>query len=66
MRFYDSDFDYAQEIIDNWNNSRKRMRTFYFILAALLILAGIATAAIPAGFLQDLSGNFYPRLYKRT
>ena len=25
------------------------MRTFYFILAALLILAGIATAAFPAG-----------------
>lgn len=49
MRFYDSDFDYAQEIIDNWNNGRKRMRTFYFILAALLILAGIATAAFPAG-----------------
>ena len=55
MRFYDSDFDYAQEIIDNWNNGRKRMRTFYFILAALLILAGIATAAFPAGVIWQPS-----------
>lgn len=49
MRFYDSDFDYVQEMVDNWNSGRKRMRTACFILAAALILAGILTAAFPTG-----------------
>ena len=47
MRWFDSDFDYVQELIDTWNNRRKRVRTAYFILAALLVLAGILTAVFP-------------------
>ena len=47
MRWFDSDFDYVQELIDTWNNRRKQVRTAYFILAALLILAGILTAVFP-------------------
>ena len=29
MRWFDSDFDYVQEMIDAWNRGRKRMRTVY-------------------------------------
>lgn len=47
MRWFDSDFDYVQELIDTWNKGRKRIRRTYFILAALLILAGILTAVFP-------------------
>lgn len=47
MRWFDSDFNYVQELIDTWNNRRKQVRTAYFILAALLILAGILTAVFP-------------------
>ena len=47
MRWFDSDFDYVQELIDTWNNRRKQVRTAYFILAALLVLAGILTAVFP-------------------
>ena len=49
MRWFDSDFDYVQEMIDAWNRGRKRMRTVYFILGALLLIAGILTAVFPIG-----------------
>ncbi len=45
--FFDSDFDYVQELIDNYNSGRKKIRTAYFIIAAVLIIAGILTAAFP-------------------
>ena len=45
--FFDSDFDYVQELVDSWNNSRKKVRTVYFIIGAVLILAGILTAVFP-------------------
>ena len=41
MRWFDSDFDYVQELIDTWNRRRKKMRTAYFIMAAVLLLAVI-------------------------
>ena len=44
MRWFDSDFDYVQELIDTWNKGRKKIRTAYFIIAALLVIAGILTA----------------------
>ena len=49
MKWFDSDFDYVQEMIDAWNRGRKRMRTVYFILGALLLIAGILTAVFPIG-----------------
>ncbi|WP_072524520.1 HdeD family acid-resistance protein [Clostridium sp. Marseille-P3244] len=47
MRWFDSDFDYVQELIDRWNSGRKRIRTAYFIIAVILIAAGILTAVFP-------------------
>ena len=44
---FDSDFDYVQELIDTWNRRRKKMRTAYFIMAAVLLLAGVLTAVFP-------------------
>ena len=47
MKWFDSDFDYVQELIDTWNRRRKKMRTAYFIMAAVLLLAGVLTAVFP-------------------
>ena len=47
MRWFDSDFDYVQELIDRWNDRRKKIRTAYFIIAAILLIAGIFTAVFP-------------------
>ena len=47
MRWFDSEFDYVQELIDTWNKKRKKIRTAYFITAAVLVLAGILTAVFP-------------------
>ena len=47
MRWFDSDFDYVQELIDTWNSRRKKMRTAYIIIAAVLLIAGILTAVFP-------------------
>ena len=60
MRWFDSEFDYVQELIDTWNKKRKKIRTAYFIIAAVLVLAGILTAVFPirvfAGILNILIG----------
>ena len=47
MRWFDSEFDYVQGLIDTWNKKRKKVRTAYFIIAAVLFLAGILTAVFP-------------------
>ena len=47
MRWFDSDFDYVQELIDTWNKRRKKIRTAYIIIAAVLLIAGILTAVFP-------------------
>ena len=47
MRWFDSDFDYVQELIDTWNSRRKKIRTAYIIIAAVLLIAGILTAVFP-------------------
>ena len=49
MRWFDSDFDYVQELIDTWNSRRKKMRAAYIIIAALLLIVGILTAIFPVG-----------------
>ncbi|HIY31609.1 MAG TPA: hypothetical protein H9732_12170 [Candidatus Mediterraneibacter avicola] len=49
MRWFDSDFDYVQEMIDSWNRGRKKVRTAYFIIGAVLLIAGILTAVFPVG-----------------
>ena len=49
MKWFDSDFDYVQELIDTWNRRRKKMRTAYFIMAAVLLIAGVLTAVFPVG-----------------
>ena len=49
MRWFDSDFDYVQELIDTWNRRRKKMRTAYFIMAVVLLIAGVLTAVFPLG-----------------
>ena len=58
MRWFDSDFDYVQELIDTWNRRRKKLRTTYFIIAAILLIAGILTAIFPIrifSFMQYLA-----------
>lgn len=47
MRWFDSNFDYVQELIDTWNRRRKKMRAAYFIMAAVLLIAGVLTAVFP-------------------
>lgn len=47
MRWFDSDFDYVQEMIDSWNKRKRKVRISCFILAALLIIAGILTVVFP-------------------
>ena len=47
MRWFDSDFDYVQELIDTWTKNRRKVRTAYFVIAAVLIIAGILTAVFP-------------------
>lgn len=49
MRWFDSDFDYVQELIDTWNSRRKKMRATYIIIAAVLLIAGVLTAVFPVG-----------------
>ena len=49
MRWFDSDFYYVQELIDTWNRRRKKMRTAYFIMAVVLLIAGVLTAVFPVG-----------------
>ena len=49
MRWFDSDFDYVQELIDTWNSRRKKMRAAYIIIAAVLLIAGVLTAVFPVG-----------------
>lgn len=58
MRWFDSDFDYVQELIDTWNRRRKKLRTTYFLIAAILLIAGILTAIFPIrifSFMQYLA-----------
>ena len=47
MRWFDSDFDYVQEMIDSWNKRRRKVRISCFIIATLLIIAGILTVVFP-------------------
>ena len=47
MRWFDSDFDYVQELVERWNNSRKKLRATYCIIAVILIAAGILIAVFP-------------------
>ena len=54
MRWFDSEFDYVQELIDTWNKKRKKIRTAYFITAAVLVLAGILTAVYPIRVFADI------------
>lgn len=49
MRWFNSDFDYVQELIDTWNSRRKKMRAAYIIIAAVLLIAGVLTAVFPVG-----------------
>lgn len=49
MRWFDSDFDYVQELIDAWNSRRRKVRTGCLILGGLLLIAGILTAVFPVG-----------------
>ena len=49
MKWFDSDFDYVQELIDTWNSRRKKMRAAYIIIAAVLLIAGVLTAVFPVG-----------------
>lgn len=49
MRWFDSNFDYVQELRDAWERGRKKMRNTYLILAAVLLIAGILIAIFPVG-----------------
>ena len=58
MRWFDSDFDYVQELIDTWNSRRKKIRITYFIIASVLLISGILTAIFPIrifSFMQYLA-----------
>ena len=47
MKWFDSNFDYVQELIDRCEQPAKKIRAIYFIIAAILIIAGILTAIFP-------------------
>ncbi len=49
MRWFDSNFDYVQEFIENWNKKVKKIRLICFIIAILMIVAGILCIAYPRG-----------------
>ena len=58
MRWFDSDFDYVQELIDTWYSRRKKIRITYFIIASVLLISGILTAIFPIrifSFMQYLA-----------
>ena len=58
MRWFDSDFDYVQELIDTWNSRRKKIRITYFIIESVLLISGILTAIFPIrifSFMQYLA-----------
>ena len=60
MRWFDSDFDYVQELIDTWNSRRKKIRITYFIIASVLLISGILTAIFPIrifSFMQYLAAT---------
>ena len=73
MRWFDSNFDYVQELIDTWNRRRKKMRAAYFIMTAVFpisIFAAIqyfaALAVIVVGvchFMAFASMTYYFKDY---
>ena len=44
MRWFDSDYDYVQELKEAWERGKKKIRNAYLILAAVLLAAGILLA----------------------
>ena len=49
MRWFDSDYDYVQELKEAWERGKKKIRNAYLILAAVLLAAGILLAVFPTG-----------------
>ena len=49
MRWFDSDYDYVQELKEAWERGKKKIRNAYLILAAILLAAGILLAVFPTG-----------------
>ncbi|HIV22630.1 MAG TPA: DUF308 domain-containing protein [Candidatus Merdiplasma excrementigallinarum] len=49
MRWFDSNYDYVQELKEAWERGKKKIRNAYLILAAVLLAAGILLAVFPTG-----------------
>ena len=47
MLWFDRDYDYISEFIDNWNRQIKRLKYTFLVIAVLMVVIGILCAALP-------------------
>ena len=47
MKYYNSDFDYANEFIENWNDKMKKFKTTCIIISVIMIVAGALCVVFP-------------------
>ena len=45
--WFDRDYDYISEFIDNWNRQIKRLKYTFLVIAVLMVVIGILCAALP-------------------
>ena len=56
MNRYDSDFDHVGDFVERWNAGVRRARGWTVAIGALLLLAGVASAAAPIGVYALVQG----------
>lgn len=47
MTWFDPQYDYISEFIDNWNHKLRRIRGMLIVVAVLLLVAGVLCALLP-------------------
>ena len=47
MLWFDRDYDYISEFIDNWNRQIKLLNYTFLVIAVLMVVIGILCAALP-------------------
>lgn len=47
MKYYNSNFDYANEFIENWNDKMKNFKTTCIIISVIMIVAGALCVIFP-------------------
>ena len=53
MRWFDSDYDYVQELKEAWERGKKKIRNAYLILAAVLLRQEFCWQSFPQAFLPS-------------